>query len=77
MAVRETLTFNATTNEIIVIIEILGDDVLEDDKEIFFAQLSSSDTAALFGMDRATMEICDDDIGEYLLHWVGIYFLVS
>ena len=68
MAVRETLTFNATTDKITVVIEVLGDDVLEDDKEIFFAQLSSSDTAALFGMDRATMEICDDDIGEYSLH---------
>lgn len=73
MALRETLTFNATTDEIIVFIEILGDNVLEDDKETFFAQLSSSDTAVLFGIDRATMEICDDDIGKYSLHWVGIY----
>ena len=76
MALRETLTFNATTDEIIVFIEILGDNVLEDDKETFFAQLSSSDTAVLFGIDRATMEICDDDIGKYLLGWY-ICFLVS
>lgn len=62
--VMRTLIFDDTTSEIIVPIEILGDNVLEDDKETFFVQLSSTDNAASFGIDRATKEICDEDTGK-------------
>ena len=59
-----TLTFSETTSEISVTIEILGDNVLEDDKETFFVQLSSSDNAAVLGIGRATKEVCNDDTGK-------------
>jgi len=47
--VMRTLTFNETTSEITVAIEILGDIPLEDDKETFFVQLFSSDNAVVLG----------------------------
>ena len=73
--VMRTLTFDETTSEITVAIEILGDNVLEDDKETFFVQLSSSDNAALFGIGRATKEICDDDTGECSLSRLAVLCL--
>lgn len=60
---------------ITVAIEILGDDLLEDDKETFFVELSSSDSATVFGIDRATKEICNDDTGKCSFESLGCFCL--
>lgn len=61
--VMRTLTFDQTTSMISVPIEILADNLLEDEKETFFVQLSSTDSATIFEINETIKEICDDDTG--------------